>query len=347
MTGSSGKDLFLRAAWGESTPTAPVWLMRQAGRYLPEYRKLKAQHGFWGLCSNPELAAEVTLQPVRRFGPDGAVIFTDIMSPVPAMGIKVDFTPGPVIAEPVRTADAVRRLRVPEIDEIAPFLGAAIRIVRTQTDAAVIGHAGAPLTFAAYLVSGQKSADHVEFRAWLRQNPVLAHELMETVTEATIRYLRMQIEAGCHVVQLFDTWAGVQDQDTYARFGLPYVRRILDAVAGLGVPRVYLVVGGGHLASMVATLPVEVLSIDWRTPIGAVRRLVPGRAIQGNLDPAVLLTTPELVESATRTVLDQGLGGAHIFNLGHGVLPATPPDHVARLIDTVHAYQREDAGVRS
>jgi uroporphyrinogen decarboxylase len=333
-------SVFLDAAGGEDTDRAPIWLMRQAGRYLPEYQALKQRYTFWDMCRSPELAAEVTLQPVRRFPVDAAVIFTDIMVPVPAMGVQVDFTPSPVIAEPVRTAAAVARLTVPEEDEIAPYLGEAIRLVSQTGGVPVIGHAGAPLTFAAYLVTGKKSADHVEFRAWLRENPTIAHTMLDKITETTIRHLTMQIKAGSGAIQLFDTWAGVQDERTYTTFGLPYVRRIFEALAGWGVPRFYLVVGGAHLYPQVATLPVEVLSVDWRTSIGRCRQLLPGKVIQGNLDPAILLTSPEVLIRAAHQVLRDGLGGAHIFNVGHGVLPETPPDNVARLVDAVHEFSR-------
>jgi uroporphyrinogen decarboxylase len=198
---------FLSAAWGADTPTAPIWLMRQAGRYLPEYRKLKERYGFWRMCRTPEIAAEVTLQPVRRFPLDAAILFNDIMTPLPPMGVDIDFDPGPVIRRPVRTPEAVRRLRVPACDEVAPFVADAIRLVRPACPVPLIGFAGAPLTLAAYLVQGGGSADYLEFRTWLLRNPGVARELLDKLTDVTIGYLRMQVGAGAQAIQIFDSWA--------------------------------------------------------------------------------------------------------------------------------------------
>jgi uroporphyrinogen decarboxylase len=332
---------FLDACWGESTPVAPVWLMRQAGRYLPEYRAIKDRHGFWGMCRTPEIAAEITLQPVRRFGLDAAILFSDIMAPLPAMGVQVDFTPGPVIREPVRNAGAVTQLRVPEAEEIAPFVADAIRCVRADCPVPLIGFAGAPLTLATYLVQGRGDPDYLAFRVWLQEQPGPAHELLDRLTEVTIRYLSSQIEAGAQAVQLFDTWAGLHNRRTYATFGAPYAKRVFDALASYKVPRIYIAVGASHLYPLIARLPTEVVSVDWRDELSSSRVAMPGKVLQGNLDPAVLLCTGEVVVAATRQVLRDGLGGPHIFNLGHGVLQDTPPDRVARLVDTVHEFQRQ------
>jgi uroporphyrinogen decarboxylase len=331
---------FLSAAWGGDTPTAPIWLMRQAGRYLPEYRKVKERYGFWRMCRTPEIAAEVTLQPVRRFPLDAAILFNDIMTPVPLMGVHIDFDPGPVIRQPIRTAEAVRRLRVPAGDEIAPFVADAIRLVRQACAVPLIGFAGAPLTLAAYLVQGGGSPDHLGFRSWLVHNPGLARELLDKLTDVTIGYLRMQVGAGAQAVQIFDSWAGIHHERGYAAFGLPYAARVLDALAGLRVPRIYLAVGASHLYPQIATLPAEVVSVDWRYRLSRCRLAMPGKVIQGNLDPAVLLAGDHVIEAAAVQVLHDGLGGAHIFNLGHGVLPSTPPGAVARLADTVHRFSR-------
>ncbi len=297
---------FLSAAWGADTATAPVWLMRQAGRYLPEYRTLKARYGFWRMCRTPEIAAEVTLQPVRRF----------------------------------RTPEAVRRLRVPACDEVAPFVADAIRLVRQVCAVPLIGFAGAPLTLAGYLVQGSGSADYLEFRTWLVRNPGLARELLDKLTDVTIGYLRMQVGAGAQAIQIFDSWAGIHHERGYAAFGVPYAARVLDALAGLRVPRIYLAVGASHLYPQIATLPAEVISVDWRYGLNRCRLAMPGKVIQGNLDPTVLLAGDQVIDTAAVQLLRDGLGGAHIFNLGHGVLPATPPDAVARLVDTVHRFSR-------
>jgi uroporphyrinogen decarboxylase len=331
---------FLSAAWGADTPTAPIWLMRQAGRYLPEYRKLKERYGFWRMCRTPEIAAEVTLQPVRRFPLDAAILFNDIMTPLPPMGVDIGFDPGPVIRQPIRTPEAVRRLRVPAGDEVAPFVADAIRLVRPACAVPLIGFAGAPLTLAAYLVQGGGSADYPDFRAWLVRNPGLARELLDKLTDVIIGYLRMQVGAGAQAVQIFDSWAGIHHERGYAAFGLPYAARVLDALAGLRVPRIYLAVGASHLYPQIATLPAEVVSVDWRYGLNRCRLATPGKVIQGNLDPAVLLADEHVIDAAAVRLLHEGLGGAHIFNLGHGVLPATQPDAVARLVDSVHRLSR-------
>ena len=332
---------FLSAAWGADTPTAPIWLMRQAGRYLPEYRKLKERYGFWRMCRTPEIAAEITLQPVRRFPLDAAILFNDIMTPLPAMGVDIDFDPGPVIREPVRTPEAVRRLRVPTGEEVAPFVADAVRLVRQECTVPLIGFAGAPLTLAAYLVQGRGgSASYPEFRAWLARNPELARDLLDKLTDVSIEYLRMQVEAGAQAIQIFDSWAGIHHERGYAEFGVPYAARVLNALGGLRVPRIYLAVGASHLYPQIGTLPAEVVSVDWRCGLNRCRLAMPGKVIQGNLDPAVLLADDQVVDATTVQLLDDGLGGPHIFNLGHGVLPATPPDTVARLVDTVHQFSR-------
>lgn len=337
---------FLRAAWGADTPTAPIWLMRQAGRYLPEYRKLKERYGFWRMCRTPEIAAEITLQPVRRFPLDAAILFNDIMTPLPPMGVDIDFDPGPMIRQPVRTAEAVRRLRVPTGDEVAPFVADAVRLVRQECTVPLIGFAGAPLTLATYLVQGGGgSADHQEFRSWLVRNPELARELLDKLADVSIGYLRMQVHAGAQVIQIFDSWAGIHHERGYAAFGLPYAARVLAALADLRVPRIYLAVGASHLYPQIATLPAEVVSVDWRYGLHRCRLAMPGKVIQGNLDPAVLLADPQVVEATAVQLLGDGLGGSHIFNLGHGVLPATPPDTVARLVDIVHRFQRPTGAV--
>lgn len=333
-------SLFLAAARGEDTPRAPIWIMRQAGRYLPEYRALRERHGFWEMCRTPELAAEVTLQPVRRFGLDAAILFQDIMTPLPAMGVDLDFAPGPVLDDPVRTRAAVDALRLPERDEIAPFVASAISMIRAESPAPLIGFAGAPLTLATYLVEGRGSKEFALFRQFLRREGESLHALLDKVTEVGIRYLEMQLEAGVQAVQLFDSWAGLHDARTYAEFALPYNRRTLEAVARYGVPRIYLAVGAGHLYPLVADLPCEVVSVDWRTPLSEVRQHLPGKTLQGNLDPAALLAPGGTLAAEATRVLEEGLGGPHVFNLGHGIMPQTDPDAVAALVDTVRAFDR-------
>jgi uroporphyrinogen decarboxylase len=336
-------SLFLRAAWGEDTPRAPLWLMRQAGRYLPEYRAIKERASFWEMVRTPELAAEVTLQPLRRFPLDAAILFSDIMTPLPAMGVAVAFNPGPVVAEPLRSPAQIEALRLPEAAEVAPFVAEAIRLVRRELqgrETVLIGFGGAPLTLATYLVQGAGSKDYEVFRAFLRQEPALAHRLLEKLTELTLRYLRMQVEAGAQAIQLFDSWAGLHDPQTYRTFGLPYNRRVLEGLGGLGVPRIYLAVGASHLYPLIAELPCEVVSVDWRMSLDQVRGFFPNHTLQGNLDPAVLLAPPAVIAQETRKVLRAGRGGPHIFNLGHGVIRTTPPEHVAHLVEVVQQFNR-------
>ena len=331
---------FLRALRGENTPVAPIWIMRQAGRHLPEYRALKEKHAFWELARTPELAAEVSLQPIRRYGLDAAILFSDIMTPLPAMGLELDFRPGPVLTAPVRSRAAVDALRVPAADEIAPFVADAIRLIRSETEVSLIGFGGAPLTLATYAVQGAGSKDYDVFRAFLKAEPEAAHALLDKLTEVSVRYLSEQVRAGAQAIQLFDSWAGLHDEATYRTFGLPYAARVLEALEPFGVPRIYIAVGASHLYSTFAELPIEALSVDWRVPLDRVRPQVRGKTLQGNLDPAALLAPPEALENAARQVLRAGLGGAHVFNLGHGILPGTDPSAVARLVDVVRAFDR-------
>lgn len=336
-------SLFLRAANGEDTPTAPIWIMRQAGRHLPEYRALKEKHSFWQLARTPELAAEVTLQPVRRYGMDAAILFSDIMTPLPPMGLAIDFQPGPVFEQPVRTPHQVEGLRIPAQEEIAPFVADALRIIRRESPVPVIGFAGAPLTLATYVVQGGGSKDYAEFRAFLRREPLAAHSLLDKLTEVTIRYLTLQVEAGAQAIQLFDSWAGLHDARAYAEFGRPYNKRVLEALAKLRVARIYLAVDAAHLYGEINQLPAEAVSVDWRQPLSTVREQLPGKALQGNLDPSLLLAPPKVLVAEAQRVLHEGSGGPHLFNLGHGILPQTDPGAVALLIDTVKTFDRQAA----
>lgn len=334
------QPLFLRAAWGEDTPRAPIWIMRQAGRYLPEYRALKEKYSFWELCRAPELAMEVTMQPLKRFPLDAAILFSDIMTPLDAMGADITFAPGPVIAEPIRRAKDVDTLRVPEAGEIAPYVSEILKLLRGELSVPVIGFGGAPLTLATYLVQGQGSKDYALFRQFLRTEPDAAHALLQKLTDTSIRYLRMQVESGAQAIQLFDSWAGLHDLPVYETFGAQYAAKVLDALADLKIPRIYIAVGASHLYKAIGTLPAEVISVDWRMPLSQIRPLLPGKTLQGNLDPANLLAPPEQLRAGARKVLRSGLGGAHIFNLGHGIFKETPPEHMAVLVEEVQAFQR-------
>ncbi len=348
----AGVSLLLRALAGEDTERAPVWFMRQAGRHLPEYRALKERHDFWTLARTPELAAQVSLQPLRRYDVDAVILFSDIMTPLPDMGVELDFDPGPVLNEPLRSMAAIQALRVPAEDEVAPFVATTLRMLRDEladaaSAAALIGFAGAPLTLASYLVEGRGSKDFAVFRAFLRAQPDAAHSLLGRLADTQVAYLRAQARAGAQALQLFDSWAGLHDAATYATFGAPYVRRVLDGLADMGVPRIYLALDAAHLAAEVAALPCEALSVDWRRPLSAWRREAPGKVLQGNLDPAALLGPPQAMQAEADRVLREGLGAPHVFNLGHGLFPATEPDAVARLVDRVRAFDRRAAAARS
>jgi uroporphyrinogen decarboxylase len=331
---------FAQAARGISGKTAPIWLRRQAGRYLPEYLEVKARSSFLEMTRTPSIAAEITLQPLRRFPLDAAIIFSDIMTPLEALGLKIEFSPGPSLAEPLRSRTQIESLVLR--DEIAPFVGDALRIVKSDLapEVGLIGFAGAPLTLAAYVIEGGGSKEYARFREFLRREPAAVHLLLEKLTELTIRYLRMQIDAGADAVQLFDSWAGLHDEPTYREFGLPYYKRIMQGIAGLGAARMFFALGASHLMDPIAEIPCEVVGLDWRTDLRVARRQLPGRALQGNLDPAMLYAEPKALAAEARRILAAGSGGAHIFNLGHGIWPNTPLDAVAHLVETVHTYER-------
>jgi uroporphyrinogen decarboxylase len=331
---------FLAAVRGVSEERAPIWLMRQAGRYLPEYLEIKAKSSFLEMTRTPEIAAEITLQPLRRFPLDAAIIFSDIMTPLEALGIEIAFSPGPSIAAPLRSRAQVEALALRE--EIAPFVGDALRIVKAAlpADVGLIGFGGTPLTLAAYLIEGGGSKEYARFRQFLRSDPDVVHLLLEKLTDLTIAYLRMQAAAGADAIQLFDSWAGLHDEPTYREFGLPYYQRIMNALADTGVARMFFALGAAHLMDAVAEVPAEVVSVDWRTDLRRARRQLPGRALQGNLDPAMLYASRDALAAEAIRILRAGEGGAHIFNLGHGIWPNAPIDAVAHLVDTVHAYKR-------
>jgi uroporphyrinogen decarboxylase len=334
------EPLLVRAARREAVERTPVWFMRQAGRSLPEYRAVRERHAFFDINRSAELTAEVTLQPVRRHGVDAAVMFADIMTPVVAMGIGVELVEGvgPVVAQPVRSAADVQRLRVPEPEEaVAPVLE-AIRIVRGElaTEQAVVGFCGAPFTVAGYLVEGRPSREFATVKALMYSAPEVWHGLMERLAETFAAYLRAQVRAGADAVQLFDSWVGALSAADYEEFVEPWSARILDAVE---VPAIHFGTGAVHLLRAMARAGGDVVGLDWRVPLDEGWALVgEERGVQGNLDPAVLLAPWSRVEAATRDVLARAGGRpGHIFNLGHGVLPQTDPDVLTRLRELVHA----------
>ena len=333
----------MRAARREPVERTPVWFMRQAGRSLPEYRRIRERHGFFEINRSAELTAEVTLQPVRRHGVDAAVMFADIMTPVVAMGAEVELVEGvgPVVAEPVRTAAAVERLRVPDPDEaLAPVLE-AIRLVRRELrpEQAVVGFCGGPFTVAGYLVEGRPSRDFAVTKALMYREPAVWQALLDKLAATFVRYTAAQARAGADAVQLFDSWVGALSPGDYAEFVAPWSERVLVALAETGCPTIHFGTGAATLLPAMAEAGGDVIGLDWRIPLDAGWATVgSGRAVQGNLDPAVLLGPWERVEAAARDVLARAGGRpGHIFNLGHGVLPGTDPDVLGRLCELVHA----------
>ncbi len=334
-------DLLLRALRLEETPRRPLWIMRQAGRILPEYRALKERHGFAGLAGSPELAARVTMMPLRRFPFDAAITFADIMSPLPALGVDFRFDPGPVIARPIRDAAAVDRLPDPDrLDdaEIAPEVTAAQRIVRRELDpgTALLGFAGAPLTLAAYLVEGRGARDFPRLRAFAHEAPAAFDALLDRLGRLCARYLIAQRQAGADAVQVFDSWAGLFPRAEWRRRVRPHLERLLRRLGEAGVPRILFLHSAPQLVDDYADLPCEALGVDWRTDLAALRRRRPELCLQGNLDPAVLLAGGEAIRRETGRLLASLPGRGHIVNLGHGVLPETPLEAVQALVDAVH-----------
>jgi uroporphyrinogen decarboxylase len=333
-------SVFLAACRREPTPYTPIWIMRQAGRYLPEYRKLRANVDFAQLTRTPELAAEATLQPLRRYELDAAILFSDIMTPLQGMGIALDFEPGPVVRNPIRTdaqIDALPRL-LPQRD--VPFVLEAVRLVRAAAPRGVplIGFAGAPFTLFCYLVCGRPSKEFAAARAFLYANPASAERLLSHLADAMAAYLHAQARAGAQALMLFESWAGLLGIREFRRFALAAVRRTVSALRDVGVPIIYYANQASALMQAVAELPVDVVGVDWRSPLGESRRILgTSKAVQGNLDPAALFASPEDLRAEVDAVLaEAGRAPGHIFNLGHGIWPDTDPDAVARLVDYVH-----------
>ena len=331
---------FLAACRRQPVPYTPIWVMRQAGRYLPEYRDLRSKGDFETLTRTPELAAEVTLQPLRRFELDAAILFSDIMTPLQGMGVDLTYEPGPVVRQPIRTdaqIDALAEL-VPERD--VPFVLETIRLIRPNVPrgAPLIGFAGGPFTLLCYLVCGRPSKEFSAARSFLYAQPESAQRLLDKLADAMAAYLGAQAAAGAQALMLFESWAGLLAPPEFDRFALRAVRRTMAALRGSGVPLIYYVNQGSALMELVADLDVDVIGVDWRSSLRTVRRVLgPGKAVQGNLDPAALFAEPQDLKRHVDAVLDAaGPTPGHIFNLGHGIWPETSPDAVARLVDYVH-----------
>jgi uroporphyrinogen decarboxylase len=331
-------DLFLRACRGEATERRPVWIMRQAGRYLPEYRAVRAKADFLTLCKTPELAAEVTIQPVEILGVDAAILFADILLPLEAMGAELVFAKGdgPSFPHPVRTREDVNRLRSPEVEATLGYVFDAMRLVRRELDGKVpvLGFGGTPWTLAAYLVEGGGSKHFEHLLAWSYGDPEGLGLLLDRIADTSIAYLQGQIAAGAQALQLFDTWGGLLDLDRWRSLALPPLRKIVAALKGQ-VPLIYYINGGSHLLPALRELEVDVLSVDWRQPLGEVRRIVGPRVLQGNLDPAALLAPVPEIERRAGALVAAGQGGGHIVNLGHGILPMTPVENAKAFVETI------------
>jgi uroporphyrinogen decarboxylase len=335
------ESAFVRACRRQPVDHTPVWYMRQAGRSLPEYRAARAGISMLAACRTPELITEFTLQPLRRYAVDAAILFSDIVVPLRAVGIGVDIRPGvgPVVEQPIRASEDLQRLRALEPGDV-PFITEAVRALVAELGAKpLIGFAGGPFTLASYLVDGGPSKSFDRTKSLMYGDPPLWHALLGRLAEITISFLQVQVAAGAAAVQLFDSWAGVVSPADYRRSVLPHTTRIFDALAASGVPRIHFGVGTGELLGLMGEAGADVVGVDWRVPLDeAVRRVEPGKALQGNLDPAILLAPWEVIEQRARDVLEAGrTAEGHVFNLGHGVLPETDPGVLARLTDLVHS----------
>ncbi|MGE3349377.1 MAG: uroporphyrinogen decarboxylase [Ramlibacter sp.] len=354
-------DTFLRACWRLSTTHTPVWLMRQAGRYLPEYRETRARAGsFMGLATNVDYATEVTLQPLERYALDAAILFSDILTVPDAMGLGLSFAlgEGPRFASPVRDEAAVRALQVPDLNKLK-YVFDAVTSIRKALNGRVplIGFSGSPWTLACYMVEGAGSDDYRLVKSMLYSRPDLMHHMLAINADAVAAYLNAQIEAGAQAVMIFDSWGGVLADGAFQQFSLAYTERVLAQLRrehdGVKIPRIVFTKGGGLWLQQMGALDCEVLGVDWTVNLGQARALVGhSKALQGNLDPNVLFAPPAQIRTEAAKVLDafgaphagDGPGTGHIFNLGHGISQHTPPEHVAVLVDAVHAHSRQMRG---
>jgi uroporphyrinogen decarboxylase len=331
---------FVRACRGQAVPHTPVWFMRQAGRSLPEYRKIREGIGMLDSCRRPDLVTEITLQPVRRHDVDAAILFSDIVVPIAAAGVDLDIVAGtgPVVAEPIRAAGDLDRLRPITAGDV-DFVAESVRLLVAELGATpLIGFAGAPFTLASYLIEGGPSRTYTRTKAMMYGDPPLWHRLLSRLAEITRTFLRTQIDAGVSAVQLFDSWAGALSEADYREFVMPHSAAVLGGLADAGVPRIHFGVGTTVLLAAMGEAGADVVGVDWRTPLDQATKVIGGeRSVQGNLDPAVLFADWDVVEREARRVLDQGRAApGHVFNLGHGVLPETDPEKLTRLVELVH-----------
>ncbi len=332
---------FLRAARGEPVPHTPVWYMRQAGRSLPEYLAVREGVAMLDACMDPALITEITLQPVRRYGVDAAIFFSDIVLPLKAVGVDLDIVPGvgPVVAHPVRTLEDVAA--IPDLEDgHVPFITEAVRALVAELGATpLIGFAGAPFTVASYLVEGGPSKEHARTKAMMFGAPEVWDALLGKIAGIAAAYLRVQVEAGASAVQLFDSWAGALTPDDYRDHVMPHSARVLAAAGESGVPRIHFGVGTGNLLSLMGEAGADVVGVDWRTPLAHAIPQVGERSVQGNLDPTLVFAPTDVMTTRAAEVIEAGKAArGHIFNLGHGVIPSTDPDQLRRLTEFVQSY---------
>jgi uroporphyrinogen decarboxylase len=340
-------DTFLRALLRQPTPYTPIWIMRQAGRYLPEYNQTRARAGsFLSLCKSPDLATEVTLQPLARFPLDAAILFSDILTIPDAMGLGLYFADGegPRFERPLREEWEIRELTAPDPDEHLRYVLDAVSQIRRALNGEVplIGFAGSPFTLACYMIEGRGGTEFAQIKSMLYSRPDLLHRILEVNAQAVTAYLNAQIAAGAQAVMLFDTWGGALSHSAYREFSLRYLEQVVSGLTrnhdGATVPRIVFTKGGGLWLESQAAIGADALGLDWTIDISAARQCVGGKvALQGNLDPSVLMTTPEIVrQEASKVLAGFGTGSGHVFNLGHGISQFTPPENVAALVDAVH-----------
>ena len=335
------RPLFIRACLGEETERTPIWLMRQAGRYMEEYRAVRKKVDFWTLCQTPELACEVTLQPIDAFGLDASIIFSDLLVTLPPLGFPVEFVPGkgPVVDGPIVTPSDVSRAQAVRVERSLQYVGDAVKLTRSAlpADVPLIGFAGAPFTLASYLIEGGSSKAFMKTKAFLHEHRQAAEVLFEYLTQATIDLLNLQADSGAEALQIFDSWAGCLDPEQYKRWGLKYTRRIVDAVRRPGLPIIVFPKGCGAYLDIVAQCGADVIGVDWAVSMTKARQQVgPDVTLQGNLDPGYLLGPVALLDEATdRLLAETNDGQRHVFNLGHGIHLTTPPANVKRLVERV------------
>ena len=330
---------FLDACWGKPVDRTPVWLMRQAGRYLPDYMRVRSKCTFLELCKTPELAAEVTIQPVDILGVDAAILFSDILTPVEPMGMKLDFVPGPVFEHPIRTMADVEALRIPQMEQDVPYVLETLKILRRElaTKVPLIGFGGAPFTLACYMVEGKGSKDFAALKRMMYGEPAVYAALMEKITTMDMEYLNAQIKAGAQAIQIFDTWGGMLSPADYERYVLPYTQRLINGLNRTSVPVIHFVKGAGTMLDIVKQAGGDVMGLDWHVNLGRARDILGDMAVQGNLDPTVLFAPKEIIEREVKRVLDENAGRPGlIFNLGHGILPTVPPENAIFMIECVH-----------